>query len=351
MTGVERVDKRPLAYRYNVGVQRELGRKVVLDVAYIGDQTRYLPVTRNYNAVPAGARFLPDNRDTTVTPSASNPGALPDVFLRPIIGFGDISITAPTGSSNYNSLQTQLTRRFTGGIELAGSSTLRVATRTSSRRTAPITTTPSARRPSGQPLSGGRLQPQQHPGASSSPLTIDIPKGSGKFGDATARSGCWTTGYRRINATTSSIGSVTFDDRQLSFTGGGGGAATRIVVSVQAGDASLPREPHDRQMVRHQLVWRPTGQRDVGNNCDNAKVVLPGFHNHDLSIFKTFPMKGSQRMQFRWEIYNLFNSLSFNEVDTSAIFDAAGNQTDTNFGKVISARNERRMQFSLRYSF
>ena len=56
-------------------------------------------------------------------------------------------------------------------------------------------------------------------------------------------------------------------------------------------------------------------------------------------------------MQFRWEIYNLFDSLSFNEVDTSAIFDAAGNQTDTNFGKVTSARNERRMQFSLRYIF
>lgn len=62
-------------------------------------------------------------------------------------------------------------------------------------------------------------------------------------------------------------------------------------------------------------------------------------------------MKGSQKMQFRWEIYNLFDQLSFNDVDTSATFDAAGNQTDTNFGKVISARNERRMQFSLRFIF
>jgi hypothetical protein len=56
-------------------------------------------------------------------------------------------------------------------------------------------------------------------------------------------------------------------------------------------------------------------------------------------------------MQFRWEIYNLFDQLSFNEVDTSAQFDAQGRQTDTNFGKVFSARNERRMQFSLRYIF
>ena len=55
--------------------------------------------------------------------TAANPGAMPDVFLRPILGFGDITITEPTGKSNYNSLQMQLTRRYTGGIELAGSYT------------------------------------------------------------------------------------------------------------------------------------------------------------------------------------------------------------------------------------
>ena len=41
----------------------------------------------------------------------------------------------------------------------------------------------------------------------------------------------------------------------------------------------------------------------------------------------------------------------FQDVDTSAQFDANGNQTDTNFGKVTSARAERRMVFGLRYSF
>jgi hypothetical protein len=96
---------------------------------------------------------------------------------------------------------------------------------------------------------------------------------------------------------------------------------------------------------------RPSGPGGVGNTCDNNMITLPGYHNHDLSIFKNFAMKRNQKMQFRWEIYNLFDSLSFNEVDTSAIFDASGNQTDTNFGKVTSARNERRMQFSLRYIF
>ena len=96
---------------------------------------------------------------------------------------------------------------------------------------------------------------------------------------------------------------------------------------------------------------RPSGRGDIGNNCYNAKVLLPGFTNHDLSLFKDFPLRGSHKLQFRWEIYNLFNHPQWNEVDTSAQFDAAGNQTDVNFGKVTSARTERRMQLSFRYQF
>jgi hypothetical protein len=104
-------------------MQRDLGWHTVLDVAYVGDQTHFLPVQKNYNQIAAGAQFLPENRDATVTATAANPGAIPDAFLRPVLGFGNISITEPIGNSDYNSLQTQLTRRFTGGIELAGSYT------------------------------------------------------------------------------------------------------------------------------------------------------------------------------------------------------------------------------------
>lgn len=360
VTGVERIDKRPLAYRYNVGIQRELGWKTVLDVAYIGDKTRYLPVTQNLNSVPAGARFLPQNRDSTVTPSASNPGALPDVFLRPILGFGDITITAPIGESEYNSLQTQLTRRFTGGIELAGSytwargySNFFAQNRANNNNTVNGAQTFQSN-PLPEAAAHSRNNIQEHVVVAS--YTVDIPNGSGRFGGAGAAR--WVLDHWSISGistfATGNIGAVTFTTTDnFDFTGGGERCGDADgPYPLQTGDANLSRG--DRSIDRWfdtSVFKRPTGARDVGNNCDNNKVVLPGFHNHDLSIFKTFPMKKGQKMQFRWEIYNLFNSLSFNEVDTSAIFDVNGNQTDTNFGKVISARNERRMQFSLRYTF
>jgi len=39
------------------------------------------------------------------------------------------------------------------------------------------------------------------------------------------------------------------------------------------------------------------------------------------------------------------------DVNTTAQFDAHGRQTNVNFGTVISARNERRMQLAIRYLF
>ncbi len=45
------------------------------------------------------------------------------------------------------------------------------------------------------------------------------------------------------------------------------------------------------------------------------KFTLPGWHNHDLSFFKDIRLKGSQQLQFRLEIYNLFNQVSFQDVN------------------------------------
>jgi hypothetical protein len=360
VTGVQREDKRPATYRYTLGVQRELGWNTVLDVAFVGDKTRYLPITKNLNSVPAGARFLPQNRDLTVTPTAANPGALPDVFLRPIIGYGDITITEPTGESDYNSLQMQLTRRFTGGIELAGSYTLargsqnfffqNIANNNNTVNGAQVYQS----NPISPELSGGKSRIQEHVVVAS--YTVDVPNGSGKLGGG--RAARWFLDNWAISGistfATGYPAAITFTTTDnYDFTGGGercGNADGPF--PIVTGNPTLPRG--DRTIDRWfdtSVFRRPSGQGDVGNSCDGAIITLPGFNNHDLSLFKTFPMKGSQRVQFRWEIYNLFNSLSFNEVDTSAIFDAAGNQTDTNFGKVTSARNERRMQFSLRYIF
>ena len=338
VSGIEREDqKRPVSYRYTLGIQREIGWNTVLDVAYVGDTTHNLAQDYNYNALPAGIRFRPESRDPTVTATAANPGALPDVFLRPIVGYSDINISAPVGKSWYDSLQMQLSRRFIGGFELAGSYTLAKRVDTVRRGNNPV--------PSGN---SRNLETNEHVLVAS--YMIDIPNGTRLVRWSPAK---WVLDNWRISGI-STFGTGRWSNITAShtdnfdFSGGGDNCGNYIMT----GDPNLPGG--DRTVDRWfdtSVFQRPSGRGDIGNNCYNAKVLLPGFNNHDISLFKDFPMKGSQRMQFRWEIYNLFNHPQWNEVDTSAQFDATGRQTDVNFGKVTSARTERRMQLSLRYSF
>jgi hypothetical protein len=50
-------------------------------------------------------------------------------------------------------------------------------------------------------------------------------------------------------------------------------------------------------------------------------------------------------------MYNVLNHTQFEAVDDVARFNPAGAQTNTNFGRVTSARQERRMQVALRFNF
>ena len=59
-------NKRPVTYQYNFGIQRDIGFKTILDFAYVGSNTHHNYQNYNFNAIPAGARFLPQNRDVTV---------------------------------------------------------------------------------------------------------------------------------------------------------------------------------------------------------------------------------------------------------------------------------------------
>ena len=62
-------------------------------------------------------------------------------------------------------------------------------------------------------------------------------------------------------------------------------------------------------MVQYRRRKPATTIGDLGNGCDPWKFRLPGFNNHDLSLFKDFRLKGSQILQYRWEIYNVLNSV------------------------------------------
>ncbi len=89
-------------------------------------------------------------------------------------------------------------------------------------------------------------------------------------------------------------------------------------------------------------------QGEVGN-VRKDDLRLPGFYDTGLRLGKRMPVGDGRFFELGWEIYNLFNQVQFLNVDLNAQFDEAGNQVDSRFGQVISARPPRTMVFSARY--
>src|SRR5437764_551407 len=126
--------KVPTVYNYSFGVQTRVSESMVLDVSYVGNQTRHQLQRVNLNAIPYGATFQPQNVDPTKSAGLPGANALDSVFLRPYQGYGDITVHQFGGTSNYNSLQTSLTRRFARNLEFGANWTWARALGTSDDR-------------------------------------------------------------------------------------------------------------------------------------------------------------------------------------------------------------------------
>jgi hypothetical protein len=87
-------------------------------------------------------------------------------------------------------------------------------------------------------------------------------------------------------------------------------------------------------------LLRPLGT--FGNQPRNA-LRNPGSWEANLSIHRNFPLAERQRMEFRWEAFNVFNHPNLGA--------ANNNPTAGSFGLITSKDGNRTMQVSLQYVF
>lgn len=82
----------------------------------------------------------------------------------------------------------------------------------------------------------------------------------------------------------------------------------------------------------------------------------PSFFNADIAVYKNFSMPWSERqkLQFRWEAFNVFNHTNFAVPGDPTLLTGSNNilLNPTAFGVITqTASSPRQMQFSLRYDF
>ena len=91
-------------------------------------------------------------------------------------------------------------------------------------------------------------------------------------------------------------------------------------------------------------------QRVVFDRRRAAAAIAHGDTRYPREAWKT-NAPARRTLQFRAELYNALNSMQVSTVNTTATFDANGNQTNAAFGQVTAARDARRIQLALRFMF
>jgi hypothetical protein len=362
LNAVEVSSHTPTSYNFSLGIQQDIGFKTVMEASYVGSLTRHLGERRNINGVPDGARLGTNNIDPVTGSRIGND------FLRPYRGYADINMVMWSGTSNYNSLQVQVNRRYTRGFQYGVAYTY--------SRSFDYANDDSSDLSFPRPYRAFNYAPSDFDQKQIFTVNYiyDVP-GLGRR---------WDNGFVKaafdgwqISGTTS-YASGKPKNLDVTYTGGttditGGQVNARPNVICNPSRVPGTSDPTGTAYVIDPTCFaKPTVLGDIGNMGRNL-VRLPSTFNSDLALFKNFQLGEKHSLQFRWETYNIFNHTNFKDIDGSMTFActaaAAGTtppgtpdptctaalpilkQTNTRFGTPITARFPRVMQGSLRFTF
>ena len=344
--GIQRDYDSPAVYNFSLGVQRDIGYHTVLDVAYVGSLSRHLLQRRSINSVAYGQRFLPASIDPTVSGGTT---PLPDNFLRPYKGYGDINYIEFNSNSNYHSLQVQANRRISTSLAFGVAYTWSKAMDLVDGNNNNV-----------NPFIDPRVRNYGKAGFDRTHnLTINyvykLPGLSKRWDNVVTRQvldGWELSGITSfISGAPLGIGYSTVQGTDL-VGGSGSGVDSRVVLT---GDPNLPKG--DRTFARYfntSVVQPPTKANFGVGNAPKDPIRGPGINNWDISVFKNFKLspEGRVGLQYRLEMYNAFNHTQFSGVDTTARFDlTTGAQVNGLFGSYNAARDARRIVMGLKLHF
>jgi len=340
VTGVNRNSTFPTIYSYSIGVQRNLGAGTVVDVSFVGSQSRNLARRTNLNAPAYGATFKNSSQDPTkyaggVIPASepnlpaiysgaglsfSGANSLPVDYLRPFQGYSDITYYFFDADASYKSLQIELRRRFSKGLTFSAAYTLSKTLTTVSDDG----TYTNIKDPAHYDYGLANFDRTHYFVGT---FVWDLPKASrfiGGRGFAKVLADNWT-----LSGNTSiASGSPT----ELGLSISGQDAGNRLLGTYSAGNLSgqAPRfllngSPQSGNAINIGAFVAP----GVNNAGPYPRFYLrnPGIHNQDLSIFKNihFGGEGKRYLQLRMEAFNVFNHPQFSGYNlTTNVVNGAG---------------------------
>lgn len=310
-----------VVYAYSLGVQRELPWGLVIDVSYVGNQARHLTHRRDINYVlpavalqrnPVTGAFVNANVDT----------------VRQFLGYSAIRQQENTGSSSYNSLQTFLQKRLARGFTASAAYTWSKALSNFDVETSDL------RVPFDSSLDKSFANfDRRHVFVAS--YVYEFPWRRSQQGALGRLLGGWqVSGITAIQS--GAHANITGGSRAASSPSNGYGANLDLVGDWRA----VPGGQSPDRWINPAAF---TGRTGLIGSVPRNLIEMPATHNWNLSLMKRTNITEDVRLQFRAEIFNLFNHPNYRTVVT--------NFSASNFGALTETDDPRVIQFGLKLLF
>ena len=298
---------------WNLNVQRQITQTLAVSAGYFGSKGTHLRIARNINQpINGGARPFPN----VSAASAIRPGA----------PLGNIAEIEGTGNSSYNAMWLTATKRLSAGLQFNASYTFSKSIDYTSLNS-----------------QGVILQDSYNEQAN---------RGLSDF-DARHRfviSGLYELPFHRNQLV---------DGWQLSaIVQSQSGNPVTIVVNNAAftgnNNTVRPDVTGPIAIIGTVARWFDTAPFVVPvgrfGNLGRNVVIGPGFNNADFSVIKRTKIGKNQTIEFRWEVFDIFNHANFGQPGRVVASATFGQITNTRFATGDSG-SSRQMQFALKYKF
>ena len=319
--------KQPEIYQFNLTMERELARDLVLEVGYVGSRGRFLGLRYNYNSpLPTGAVVA----------------GVPQTFRRLAAQYGTATVQYQDqfGNSDYDALQSSLRRRAANGLTLLLSYTFSKSMDTGSSTNNSTTGSQDFPQDIRDILGTQRgLSDFHRKHQFSGSFNYELPFGKGRafFGDANGFAqtllGDW-----QLNGIISMLSGRPFTPQYAT-------------VDVGAQRPDVIGDPYENipegLLFNPSAFRRPTatgGEVDQFGNAGRNILIGPSFRTVDMSLLKNVRLREKTRLQFRVESFNLFNTPNYQV----PVFQL----DNSNAGRVnITATEGREFQFAVKLLF
>ena len=332
----------PSVQNWNVGLQRSLFDKYLVEVRYVGAAAKHLP--RNVEANPAvygpGATAQNADRRRIYANCPADGGAC---------DFSTIAMLRSVARSRYDAGQFSLSRRFGDAIGFNVSYWL----------------AKSLDHLSAMNLSGAAARPLAGENdLAQNPLDLEAEWGPSLF-DARHRFVASVSWMPYVSSGSPAVLGAMLSDWQLNgiVTYNSGTPFTvsdSANVALQANSPPISGFPASRpnlvgdpnagphtvdEWISRSAFQRLDLQTQAGEFGNAGRNIArgPSYGNVDLALVRDFDLAGQTRLQFRAEVFNLFNHANFGL--------PVADLNSPSFGRILSAGPPRLMQFALKLIF